>query len=454
MVAYAGVSRHDVRRTILNLAWPVIIANFLQTLATTVDILLVGHLPEGKIAVDAVGLGAQVFFVAFSAAFAVSTGTIALVARFTGAGDLRSANHTLKVSLALGLLLALPVALLGILGAPLLVSIFGVQDAQVLSEGVVYTSTLFYSIPFLFVNILATAALRGRGDTRTPLYIGGLVNLVNFGINYNLIYGRLGLPALGVLGAAIGTVTSYAVGAAVFVAILTLGRAGLSLRGSPGANPLDPGLTRRIFRLGAPAAAEQILLQVGFTVWVIFVAGFGDTTLAAHLVGFRITSMAFMPGFGYSVAATALVGQNLGARDSSAAERSAKESMKLAVATMVLIAAVFFVLAEPLAYLFIPDPAVVALAALWIRIYSFGMPAFGIFFTTDGALRGAGDILWPAATSTTGLLAIRLPLSYLLGLVIFHSILGVWIPLIIEYYIRTGVIYWRFSSGAWKAARV
>ncbi len=453
MEAYPGAEAKALRRTVFNLAWPVIVANFLQTLATTVDILLVGHLPNGEVAIGAVGLGAQIFFVAYSAVFAISTGTIALVARFTGAGDRREANHAFKVSLALGLMLSVPVALGGILFARQLVGLFG-AGPEVVDSGTTYTSTLFYSIPFLFVNILSTSALRGAGDTRTPLYMGGLVNVANAGINYNLIYGRLGLPALGVQGAAIGTDIAYAVGAGLFLFVFLRGRRFLSLREDTGRGPLDFAMGRRILRIGAPAAAESLLLQVGFTIWIVFVTGFGTTALAAHLVGMRINALAFMPGFGYSVAATALVGQNLGAELPGQAERSARESIKLAVGTMVALAFGFAVFAEPLMSLFTPDPDVIALGALWIRIYALGMPAFGIFFTVDGALRGAGDILWPVLTSTGGLLLIRLPLAYLLGDLLFHSVLWVWIPMVIEYYIRSSVIYARFASGRWKAARV
>lgn len=448
-----GPDVHSVRKTILLMAWPVMLSNLLQSLTTTVDVFLVGQLPNGDVAVGAVGLGAQIFFLAFSVAFAIGTGTVALIARFTGAKDDAMANHTLKVSLALGLLLSVPVALLGIFGAPWLLGIFGAAP-EVVSEGVAYTSTLFYSIPFLFINLLSTMAFRGRGENRTPLYVGGLVNLVNFAINYNLIYGRLGLPAMGVTGAAVGTVISYAIGAAVFAYLLFRGRSGLSFGASSGKNPLDVGLSRRILRLGTPAAAEQLLVQAGFTAWIVLVATFGTEALAAHTVGLRINLLAFMPGFGFSVASTALVGQSLGARDPNGAEKSAKESMKLSLLTMAALAVVLFVFAEQIAFLFLPDEGVVSLASQWIRIYAVGLPAFGWFFTTDGALRGAGDIIWPTATSAGGLLLVRLPLSILLGLIVFNSVLGVWLSMVIEYYVRTAVISWRFSSGAWKVARV
>jgi putative MATE family efflux protein len=357
------------------------------------------------------------------------------------------------VSIALGLLFALPVALTGILFGRTVVGIFGAA-ADVEDEAAAYTSLVFLGIPFLYTNFLATAGMRGSGDTRTPLYIGGLVNAVNVFLNVNLIYGYMGFPALGVRGAAIGTTLSYLVGALAFLRLLLRPGRVPTLRGKALGAPLDPAMARRILRLGSPVAAEQLILQVGFTLWVILVTGFGSTALAAHMVGMRVNLLAFMPGFGYSLAATALVGQNLGAEKPFLAERSALESAKLALVTMGLMAVGFFVAAEGLARLFIPDPAVITKAALWIRIYALGLPAFGIFFSLDGALRGAGDVVWPTAISAASFFAIRLTLSWQLGHIVFGDVVWVWVPMVIDFYARTLMVFWRFSAGVWKTVTV
>ncbi|MFQ5838197.1 MAG: MATE family efflux transporter [Thermoplasmata archaeon] len=439
----------SLRRTIFHLAWPVILANFLQTFTTTVDIFMVGRL--GPIAVAALGLGSQILFLAFSSVIALSAGTVAVVARHIGAGEPEVSGHALKESLLIGVLLSIPVTLLGMGFSEPILRIFRPEEA-VVEAGSIYVGTVFLGMPFLFLSFLSAAALRGAGDTKTPLYVGGVVNVVNFVVNYTLIFGNFGFPALGVQGAAVGTATSYAVGFLLYLNLFIGGRRVLRLR-APG-KLLDGEMIRRILRIGYPAALEQVVLQIGFTVWIFFIVGFGTSALAAHQIGARIQFLIFLPGLGYAMAATTLVGQNLGANDPLQAERSGREAVKLAVLTTGALSVITFVLAEHLARLFIEDEGVVTLAATWIRLYSIGIPAFGLFFTTGGALRGAGDTKWPLYTSATGLLAIRLPLSYVLGYLTPLALIGVWISMVVEYYVRSVVITLRFRSGAWKGISV
>src|SRR5438132_781508 len=138
------------------------------------------------------------------------------------------------------------------------------------------------------------------------------------------------------------------------------------------------------------AALEQILLQVAFLLWVGMVVVFGTQILAAHQIGLRIQSFAFMPGFGFAIAATALVGQNLGARNPEEAEKSGWEAMKFSVVVMSVIAIGIFLFAEFIARAFIGDPVVVSWSVTFIRIHAVSIPAVGIFFAIDGALRSAG----------------------------------------------------------------
>jgi putative MATE family efflux protein len=440
------------RTSVFRLAWPVMVANLLQTLTTTVDLIMVGHLgAESDAAVAAVGFGAQFIFLFFSVMISVSAGTIALVARAIGANDPAQADHVLKQSLVLGALLSIPLTLFGLLAAEPMLTVFGAaSDVVALSSA--YIRIISFVVFFQFISFLGSAALRGAGDTVTPLWIGVLVNVVNFGINVNLIYGNAVVPHLGVPGAAIGTSISYVVGAFVLIALLLRGKGRLRLHLS--GDWVHMETVRRIFRIGWPAALEQIFLQVAFTLWVVMVVVFGTDILAAHQIGLRIQSFAFMPGFGFAIAATALVGQNLGANNPDHAEKSGWEAAKFSVAVMGVIALGIFAFAEPIARAFIGDPVVVAYSILFIRIHAISIPAVGLFFAIDGALRGAGDTRFPLMTSLSGMYFVRLPLGVLFAFVFGWGIIGVWIPLVIEYYYRSAVITTHFRRGKWKVLRV
>lgn len=450
--ATADASAKIARMSVFQLAWPVMISNLLQTLTTTVDVIMVGSLgAEAPAAVAAVGFGGQFIFLFFSVMISVSAGTIALVARAIGANDFKEADHILKQSLVLGALLSIPLTLFGLAFAEPMLASFG-AEADVVHLGGAYIRIISLVVFFQFIGFLGYAALRGAGDTVTPLLIGVLVNVVNFAINVNLIFGNAYVPRLGVPGAAIGTSISYVVGAAVLLAILLRGKGRLKLHLT--GDWVHMETVRRIFRIGWPAALEQILLQVAFLVWVGMVVVFGTKILAAHQIGLRIQSFAFMPGFGFAIAATALVGLNLGARQPAEAEKRGWEAAKFSVAVMSVAALGIFVFAQPIAQVFIGDPDVIAYTVTFIRIHAVSIPAVGVFFAIDGALRGAGDTRFPLLTSLSGIYLVRLPLSLLFGFVLGLGIVGVWIPLVIEYWYRSAVISLHFRRGKWRTLHV
>ncbi len=177
----------ELRRSVLNLAWPVIVANSLQVLAGTVDLIMVGRL--GVADIDALGAGVNLVFFSSTVMIGVSAGTIALVARAFGAKNPREADHFLLQSLIAGVLLSLPVVVVGILFAPIIVAPFS-PTREVQDLAATFVSTIFLSTPFLFIIFLSTAALRAAGDAKTPMLLGVVENLVNFGINYTLIFGN------------------------------------------------------------------------------------------------------------------------------------------------------------------------------------------------------------------------------------------------------------------------
>jgi len=429
-----------LRRSILNLAWPVIIANFLEVLAGTIDLIMVGRLGVADIA--ALGSGVNLIFFATTVMIGVSSGTIALVARSIGAKNRDEADHFLLQSLLAGVLLSVPVVLVGVLFPRYIAAPFS-PTPEILDLTATFVSTIFFAIPSLFIIFLSTAALRAAGDAKTPLIVGVVVNLVNFGINYTLIFGNFGFPALGVHGAAIGTSIAYTTGAAMYLALFARHKLRISIRWE---TPLVNWATiRRILRVGVPAATEQLAFQVGLLLWIVMVVSFGEDALAAQQIGLRIQSFVFMPGLGLSIASSALVGQNLGAKDPRRAE---------SILIMGLIGVFNFIFAPWIAYAFVGPGTAHDLSVTFIRVHATSIPAIGLFFTLSGSLRGAGDTRWPLYASLAGTYLIRLPLSAALGFGLGLGVFGVWVALPVEYYLRSVIIVQRFNRGVWKAMTV
>ena len=442
-------SARELQRATWALAWPVIFAFAIESFVGLCDMLMVGRL--GSQAVAGVGVGLQILAAVDSVMFAVGTGTLAIVARQIGGRDLRGAEETLRQSIvaaiALSVLVVVPVAM----WAPALVEAFRVQP-QVVPIGAAFLRVVTFGVPGGAALFVVVASLRGAGDTRSPLLIGFVVGVVNVLLAYVLIFGRLGLPALGVAGAGIATAAAFASGATLGVFLLARGRLVLAVRGWPFPPRFD--VIRRVLRIGYPAAIEHLLMQVGFFLYIVFAAHYGTAAIAAYFIGVRILALSFLPGFGFAAAAATLIGQSLGAGRPDAAERSGREAVRLAVFLMTVCGIVIFVAARPIARLFVDDEAVVTDAVSFIRVLAACQPLMATDFTLGGALRGAGDTRFPLAAVFIGFYVCRLGFA---GLVTFGLDLGVlwlWLALVGDYLVRSVLKGWRFRSGTWKRVAV
>jgi putative MATE family efflux protein len=436
-------------QVVWTLAWPVIIAFSLESLVGLCDALMVGRL--GATAVAAVGIGVHVLSAVNLSMFAVGTGTLAIVARHVGAGERRAAEAAVEQSILAAVVLSAVVAIPVAVWAPAVVSVFRVPP-EVAELGTHFIRLLMLAVPPDAVVFVVASSLRAAGDTRTPLVIGAVVGVVNLVVGYVLIFGPFGLPALGVTGAAIGSVTAFAVGAVLGVWLLGNGRLRLAVRW----RDMRPDLTlvRRVLRVGYPAALEHLIMQVGFLAYIFFAARYGTHGVAAYFIGVRILALSFLPGFGFGAAAGTLVGQALGARRPDEAERSAWVATGLATAFMTTGGAFLLLAARPVARLFVDDPAVVDATVSFILVLGAAQPLMAIDFTLSGALRGAGDTRFPLAVALLAFYVFRLGAAWLVTFGLGLSLDWLWLALIGDYIVRAALKGYRFRSGVWKLVRV
>jgi putative MATE family efflux protein len=439
----------SVRGQIWVLAWPVLLNSLLFNLVEIIDTIMVGSL--GSQAVAAVGLGGHVFSVVMVLLFAIAAGTVALVARSVGANDKETAQEVLRQSTILAVIFSVVTMVPGIYFARDILALFRLEP-EVAELGAPYIRIIMAAMIFLSVGIIFASGLQGAGDTRTPLYISIVINIINVGANYVLIFGKLGFPRLEVVGAAIGTAGSLCVGMIIFVSLFMSKKLVLSMPRFP--LKVDWDLIRRILRIGFPVALSQLLLQVGFLLYLRIMALFGTKPVAAYVIGVRILTLAFMPGFGFAAAAATLVGQNLGAGAPEKAKKSAGEACRLAISVMSAIGIGFLLSARSIGYLFIQDTEVVTLVAIFVRILAAAQPMMAVDFTLGGSLRGAGDTRWPLYAISVGFYLFRLPLAYLFAGLINLHIFWAWSTILVDYAVRNIIIFSRYRSEKWKEVEV
>jgi putative MATE family efflux protein len=439
------------------LAWPSVLTMMLQTVNSLMDAFFVGHLPNGRQALAATGTGGGIIFLLVSLAMGITVGTTALVARFTGARDSENVLNATGQSLSLGAALGLGLGFLGLLlRGPLASAMLNAdKNPEAAHLCIAFLQAALVAMAPLFVMNVFHAAYRGSGDTRTPL----LATLATIGthitFNYLLIYGHCGFPRLGVVGAGTAFAISIFVGLALFLAVLPFRPA---LRGclKPRYLRLRADWAWRILRIGAPAALQAVIRTSAMMSFSGMLARTveRDASVAAMQIGIRGESIAFMPGFGYSVAASALVGQNLGAKDPARAERCAIAATLQGIAVMAFMAALFYTFARPFAALFTADPTVCKLGADYLRVNAFCEPFLGLGMVLTGALQGAGDTVRPTYITVVNMWVIRLPLAHVLMFEMGLQTHGAWLSLASTMVIGGVWTLALFRTGKWKRIKV
>jgi len=449
VTAWSRSSQAAIRQDVLRLALPAMGEQLLSMMVGIVDTFLVGHLGAAPLA--AVGLANQWVFMATTLFGAIATGSTAMIARFIGAREPQQANEVLRQSMLLGALIGVIATILGVsLALPAVVLLGAPEDVVDLSTSYLsVASSVFFFSTLMFIG---NASLRGAGDTRTPLFVMLVVNALNIVVAWVAINGPFGLPQLGVVGSALGAVVGRAVGGVLVIAILLRGRSGIQLK-LGGLRP-DTDLIRRILRIGLPTGLEQLLFRTGHMVFARILAELGTVAYAANQVAMNGWSLSFMPGFGFALAATTLVGQSLGAQDPDGAEQRGYIAFRMGASLMGAVGLLFVLFPAQIVGFFTNDPEVIALGTMPLRMVGLIQPLLAATMIFAGSLRGAGDTRWPMLATGGSIWLVRLPLAYLLALVLDWGLVGAWSALILDLCLRGLLNYLRFRSGRWKLVKV
>ena len=439
-------------RRIWALAWPTLVYSVLELSLGVADFLMVRGL--GSEATAAIGLNRQITFLLESAALAVATGVITLVSQGVGAGNREQVDGAVRQSFRLVVLLGVPTTLAGYVASrPLLVALQA--SPETLSHGVPYLHIYFLGTLFLWASLVAAAVFRGTGDTRTPMKLAAGVSVLNIGLNYLFVFGAGAIPAYGVAGAAIGTVAARAAGATIYLVLLVRGTPHAGLRLLP-LGVVDWGLVRRILRIGWPPALAAIARNGARVVYLALlgVVPLGASLHAAVGVGLQVRLVSVLPALAFQVAAATLVGQAVGARRYDLAQSVGQRTVFLLALIMAGVVALTFLLADPIATLFIADPDVAALGATVLRWFAVAQFFSSLSIGTQGALTGAGDtkpiFRYTVVTQWGVLLALTASLLILAGWAPEGALLA-WVAAPV---LQLALMQRLFRSGRWRSLRV
>ena len=473
----AAAQHTSTFRAMLVLAVPVLAEESLNLLVGYTDFFLAGRFLPGDEPLAAMGLMAYFLWLLWSQFSFVSIGALALVARMVGAGQRHEAAHATRQALLLGTLVAGVVVAAVLLGGGLLVHAMNLRG-EAARLAVRYIWIVAPAIPFLMLEHVGTACLRGTGDTVTGLLARVAVNGVNIFVSTALVTGYGPFPTLGWDGLAIGTACGHVVGGLFILWRLAQGRGGVSIAdfGDSGrtARPMvaavqvDWPLVRRILRVGIPGGVDVLSVLTCHLIYVAIINRLGTVAQAAHGLGVQIEAMSYLPGSAFQVAAATLAGQALGAADPRRAVRGVLLCVGSAAAIMTVAGLVLFFAGESLAVVFIGERNESALlVGHLLKIVALSCPPLAVLMVTSGALRGSGDTAWPLAFTFIGLVCVRIPgaclLAWnevplpLLGVSIPGFGLGVagaWWAMVADVILRSLLVAGRFLQGGWKKVSV
>jgi putative MATE family efflux protein len=436
----------QLSRVTLALAWPIILSRLLHTFFHLANVAWVGRL--GPEAIGAVTTSIYLFWTWFALAGMISLGATSVVATAVGSGNRVEGARVAGQAILSTLLLGAAMTVVGVLGAGPLFDLIS-DDPLVSRVGADYVRIVSLASLPTYLVIIGEAIFRADGDTRTPMRVLFGTLSLHVLLDPFLIFGIGPFPELGVRGAALATLVTQCVGAAVYLVLAARGRAPFTARTMfPSLRP-DARVIRRMAAIGAPISVIGLLFSSVYLVLAKIAAGYGTPILAALGIVNRLESFSFLAAEGFGVAATTMTGQNIGAGQLDRADRLARCARSWSTALTLVCGVIFLIVPEPILRLFTDDPVVVERGALFLRIVALSQPFQGMEVALEGALAGAGNTR-PAMLISVPLSLVRIPVIVWLAGPMGLGAVSIWWTITVTSILRGILMELWFRTGRWR----
>jgi putative MATE family efflux protein len=447
-------------RRILQLATPVVLAMMSQTLINQVDHALIGRLPSSESIPGQAALGpALIIFWALGGFLsAISVGTQVLTARRTGEQDHDRAGQVMFNSLLVAALSSTVVSVVGWFAVPHIFRLVH-RDPEVLRLGVPWLRWRMIGVVSMVTTISFKSWFDGLGHTRVHMTAAIIMNIINFFLNVALIFGKWGAPAWGVTGSGVASMVSSYIGLVLMVAWSLLPRYRKTYRTYHIGN-LSLRQQWEIVRLSLPSGVATVFVMSGFGLFFKIVgmldaaASEGPILTAATQNIIIILMLFFTACMAYGTATATLVGQSMGAKEYTLAERYGWEAVKLGVYFTAVLGLVVLAVPDNVLHIFSKDEAVVEVARPILRICGALLPMVLSAIVLTQALFGAGNTKFVMFVEFGLHFFCLVPLAYLCGVVMGWGVLGVWMGAFAYIILLCTIMTWKFAEGTWKEIRI
>ena len=436
---------------IFALAWPTMLEQLLQTAVQYIDTAMVGSL--GTQATAAVGATSTVNWLVSSTISALGIGFLSFVSQACGAGDTEKVGRASAQAVLTVFVCGLFFTALT-LGLSSYVPVWMQVDPEIQTLTEQYFFILYSPMLFRTATIIFGTLLRSVGDSKTPMRVGLLVNVINVILNFLLIYPSrkwLGLTlwgaGMGVVGAALASAISFSIGGVCITALYwkhpLISPKGQSLR--PGFEILRPCL-----KVALPNALQRFGTSLGYVAFASMINSIGEVATAAHTIANTVESAFYIPGYGMQTAAATLAGNALGAKDNQRAGKLARMIIFLEAALMVVSGGLLFAFAPQMMRLFSKDLQVIILGSIVLKMVALSEPFYGVAIIIEGMMQGMGNTMLPFVFSITGMWGIRIVGTFLCTQMFGMGLVSAWACMIVHNMLLFTAFLIYYISGKWN----
>jgi putative MATE family efflux protein len=444
-----NLTEGSILNNIFILALPLLVRAVLESFQSVIDMFWVGRLGPSSLA--GVAMGGTIIMVLFPLLIGIGMGTTVMVARAIGAKNQEAADNAATQSIIIALITAAFLCITGILFSHKLLELLQASP-EVIAIGQGYLKIILAGGIAMTMLFLCGSILQGAGDAITPMKIMSLSVIGNIILDPFLIFGWLGLPALGVRGAALATVTAEGTGSLFLLYILFKGKSRIHIRFDKyGIN--FPAIWQ-IFRIGIPSSFQMLIRHVMNLVLMGIVAAYGTYAVAAYGIGMRLRMLFLLPAFSFGAAAATLVGQNLGAKEPERAHKTAWMATLITAGIMTVIGLTLFIFASDVINIFNKNQEVLLIGIGYLKITSLFFPAIALAVIFGRSISGSGDTVPPMIITFVSLWLIQIPLALALPRYTNLGLSGVWWAISIATLIEGILALLWFERGSWKHKKV
>lgn len=424
----------------LMLSYPAILAQLSFVMMQYIDTSMVGHL--GAAAGASIGLVSTCMWLLGGFCGACGSGFSVQVAHLIGANDFKHARVVLRQGLLTALVFSGVISLIGMAIAGPLPHWLG-GSPEIIPDSTKYFFIVAASLPFMQIDWMCASMLQVSGNMKVPSYLSIGMCVLDVCFNYLFIY----VLGMGVVGAAIGTALAEMITALAMLYFVTVRSPELNLRQDRGSFRPTSQVLGKALGIGGPMALQMVLIRGGYIASTVIVAPLGIIAIAANSFAITAESFCFMPGYGIADAATALVGQSVGATRKELARRFAWITTLLGMGIMGVLGILMYIFAPQLMGMLTPDADVIGLGARCLRIEAFAELGYAASIVIYGACVGAGDTKWPSIMNFTSMWLVRIiPAIFLVKV---YGLIGFWIAMAVELTFRGVIFLVRLARGRW-----